>query len=81
MGPGWKKHIKLGPVDVFGSSWVSAMEVHYKVGYRNFGGRLPGVVFMAIFLLLDKILELSPMPVAVKDLFHFPLLFSIDEYK
>jgi len=60
---------------------VSIMEVCYKVGYRNFGGRLLGVVFIAIFLLFDEILELSPMLVAVENLFHFLLLFSINEYR
>jgi len=52
IGSEWKKHIKLSPVDIFGSSWVSAMEVHYKIGYRNFGDGLPGVVFMTIFYLI-----------------------------
>jgi len=57
------------------------MEVHYKVRYENFGGKLPEVVFVAIFLLLDEVLELSLMPAAVKDLFYFLLLFSINEYR
>jgi len=68
-------------VDVSGSSWVSTMEVHYKVRYENFGGKLPEVVFVAVFLLLDEVLELSLMPAAVKDLFYFLLLFSINEYR
>jgi len=68
-------------VDVSGSSWVSTMEVHYKVKYENFGGKLPEVVFVAVFLLLDEVLELSLMPAAVKDLFYFLLLFSINEYR
>jgi len=42
---------------------------------------LPGVVFAAISLLLDKILELSLILAAVEDLFYFPLLFSINEYR
>jgi len=67
-------------VDVSRGSWVSAIEVYYKIGCGNFGDGLPGVVFAAISLLLDKVLELSLVPAAVKDLFHFPLLFSIDEY-
>jgi len=57
------------------------MEVHYKVRYENFGGKLPEVVFVAVFLLLDEVLELSLMPAAVKDLFYFLLLFSINEYR
>ena len=38
-------------------------------------------MFVAIFLLLNEVLELSLIPVAVEDLFHFPLLFFIDEYR
>jgi len=36
---------------------------------------------MAISLLLNEVLELSLILVAVKDLFHFPLLFSINKYR
>jgi len=68
-------------VDVSGSSWVSTMEVHYKVKYENFGGKLLEVVFVAVFLLLDEVLELSLMLAAVKDLFYFLLLFFINEYR
>jgi len=68
-------------VDISGSSWVSAMEVYHKVRCRNFRGELPEVVFVAISLLLDKVLELSLMPVAVEDLFYFPFLFSINKYR
>ena len=60
---------------------MSAIEVHYKIGCRNFGDGLLGVVFAAISLLLDEVLELSPVPATVKNLFHFPLLFSINEYR
>ena len=60
---------------------MSVIEVHHKIRYGNFEDKLLGVVFIAISLLLDEILELSPIPVAVKDLFHFPLLFSINEYR
>ena len=57
------------------------MEVCYKVGYRNFGGRLLGVVFVVIFLLFDKILEPSLVPATVEDFLYFPLLFSINKYR
>jgi len=57
------------------------IEVYHKVGYGNFRDRLPGVVFMAISFLFDEVLELSLIPVAIEDLFHFPLLFSINEYR
>jgi len=73
--------IKLSLVDISGGFWVSAIEVYHKVRYRNFRGGLLGVMFVAIFLLLNEILELSLIPVAVEDLFHFPLLFFIDKYR
>jgi len=57
------------------------MEVYHKIRYGNFGGRLPGVVFVVIFLLLDKILELSLVPATVEDFFYFPLLFFINKYR
>jgi len=57
------------------------IKVYYKVRYRNFRGRLSGVVFITISLLFDKILKLSLMPAAVKDLFHFLLLFFINKNK
>jgi len=43
--------------------------------------RLPGVVFAAISLPLDEVLEPSPVLATVEDLFHFPLLFSINKYR
>ena len=80
-GPEWKNCIKLSPVDISRSSWVSAIEVYHKVRYRNFRGKLLEIVFVAISLPLDKVLELSLMPVAVEDLFYFPFLFSINKYR
>ena len=80
-GPGWKNCIKLSPVDISGSSWVSAIEVYHKVRYRNFRGKLLEIVFVAISLPLDKVLEVSLILVAIKDLFYFLLLFSINKYR
>jgi len=40
--------IKFGPADVSRYSWISVIEVHYKVRYGNFGGRLLEVIFVAI---------------------------------
>jgi len=60
---------------------MSVIEVHHKIRYGNFEDKLLGVVFIAISLLLDEILELSLMLVAVEDFFHFLLLFSINEYR
>jgi len=57
-----------------------AMELCCEFWSRDFRGRLPGIVFMAISLPLDKILESSPVPTTVKYLFYFPLQFSVDNY-
>ena len=81
MGPGWKNCIKLSLADISRSFWVSTIEVCHKVRCRNFRGGLLEVIFMTISLLLDEVLELSLMLVTVEDLFHFPLLFSINEYR
>ena len=56
------------------------MELRCEFWSGDFGGRLPGIVFTAIFLLLDEVLESSPVPTTVKYLFHFPLRFSVDDY-
>jgi len=60
---------------------MSAIKVYYKIGCRSFGGGLLGVIFTAISLPLDKVLELSLVPVAIEDLFYLPLLFSVDKYR
>ena len=73
--------IKLSLVDISGGFWVSAIEVYHKVRYRNFRGKLLEIVFVAISLPLDKVLEVSLILVAVEDLFYFPLLFSINKYR
>lgn len=60
---------------------MSVIEVCYKVGCRNFRDRLLEVVFVAISLLLNEILELSLVLATVRDLFYFLLLFSVNEYR
>ena len=40
---------------------VFAMELHCEFWSRDFGGGLPGIVFMAISLPLDEVLESSPV--------------------
>jgi len=57
------------------------VEVHYKVRYRNFRGKLLEVVFVTIFLLFNKILEISPVLVAVKNFSYLPLFLSVNNYK
>ena len=47
---------------------------------RDFGGKLPGIVFTAMTFSLDEVLESSPVPTTVEDLFYFLLRFSVDDY-
>jgi len=65
---------------MFWSSWVFAMKLCYEFWCGDFGSELPGIVFTAISLLLDEILESSPVPTAVEYFLYFLLCFSIDDY-
>jgi len=47
------------------------MELHCEFWCGNFGGGLPGIVFSAISLLLNKVLESSLVPTTVEYLFYF----------
>ena len=75
-----KDVVELCTSDVSRSSGVFAMELCCEFWYRDFGGRLLGIVFTAIFFPLNEILESSLVPTTVKYLFYFPLCFSIDDY-
>jgi len=75
-----KDVVELCASDVSWSSGMFAMELCCEFWYRDFGGRLPGIVFTTISFLLNKILESSPVPTTVKYLLYFPLCFSIDDY-
>jgi len=77
---GMKNVVELCVLDMSRSSGVFAMELHYEFWCRNFGGGLPGIVFSAVSLLLNEVLESSPVPTTVKYLFYFPLCFSVDDY-
>ena len=79
-GLGVKDVVKLRMSDVFQSSGVFAMELHYEFWCRDFGGRLPGIMFAAIFFSLNEVLESSPVPMTVKYFLHFPLHFSVNDY-
>jgi len=81
MDLGQINYIKLSLVDVSRSFWISAVEVCHKIRYGNFRGGLPGVVFVAIFLLLDEVLELSLVLAAIEDSFYLPLFLSINNYR
>ena len=79
-GLGMKNVVELCVSDVSRSPRVFVMELHCQFWSRDFGGRLPGIVFAAISFSLDEVLESSLVPTTVKDLFYFPLRFSIDDY-
>jgi len=79
-GLGMKNAVELRASDVSRSPRVFAMELHCQFWSRDFRGGLPGIVFAAISFPLDEVLESSLVPTTVKDLFYFPLCFSIDDY-
>jgi len=75
-----KNVVELHVPDVSWSPGVFVMELHCQFWSRDFGGRLPGIVFTAISFLFDEVLESSPVPMTVKYLFYFPLRFFVDDY-
>ena len=79
-GLGMKNIVELHALDVSRSSRVFAMELHCEFWCRNFRSRLPGIVFAAVSLLLNKVLKSSPMSTTVEYFLYFPLCFSIDDY-
>ena len=79
-GLGMKNVVKLCALDVSQSPRVFAMELCCEFWSGDFGGGLLGIVFTAISLSLDEVLESFPVPMTVEYLFHFPLRFSVDDY-
>jgi len=79
-GLGMKNVVELRASDMFRSSGVFAMELRCEFWCGHFGSRLPGIVFTAVSLPLDEVLESSPVPTTVEYLLYFPLQFSIDDY-
>ena len=75
-----KNVVELHASDVSWSPRVFAMELCCEFWSGDFRGGLPGIVFTAIFLPLDEVLESPPVPTTVEDLFYFPLRFSVDDY-
>jgi len=75
-----KDVVELHASDVSQSSRVFAMELCCEFWYRDFRGRLPGIVFTAISFLLNEILESSLVPMTVEYLLYFPLHFSVNDY-
>jgi len=79
-GLGVKDVVEFCMSDVSQSSRVFAIELHCEFWCRDFGSRLPGVVFVAVSFLLDEVLESSPVPTTVEYFLHFLLYFSVDDY-
>jgi len=77
---GMKNVVELRMSDVSRSSGVFAMELCCEFWCRNFRSGLPGIVFAAVSLPLNKVLESSPMPTTVEYFLYFPLRFSINDY-
>jgi len=75
-----KDVVELCASDVSRSSGVFAMELHCEFWCKDFGGKLPGIVFIAVSFLLNEILESSPVPMTVEYLLYFPLCFSVNDY-
>ena len=75
-----KNIVKLHASDVSRSSRVFAMELCYESWCGNFRGGLPGIMFTAISLPFNEVLEPSPVPTTVEYLLYFSLRFSIDDY-
>ena len=75
-----KNVVELCVSDVSQSPRVFAVELRCEFRSGNFGGGLLGIVFTAISLLLDEVLESSPVPTTVEYLFYFPLRFSVNDY-
>jgi len=75
-----KDVVELRMSDISRSSRVFAMELHYEFWYGDFGGRLPGIVFMAVSFPLNEILESSLVLTTIEYLLYFPLCFSVDDY-
>jgi len=80
-GLGMKNVVELCTLDMSWSSGVFVMELRCEFWCGHFGSRLPGIVFAAISLLLDEVLESSLVPTTVEYLLYFPLWFSIDDYR
>ena len=79
-GLGMKNIVELHASDMSRSSGVFAMELRCEFWCGDFGSRLPGIVFMAISLSLNEVLESSPVPTTVEYFLYFPLRFSVDDY-
>jgi len=76
-----KNVVELHMSDMSRSPRVFAMELCYQFWCGNFRGRFPEIMFTAISLPLDEILESSLVPTTVEYLLYFPLYLSVDNYR
>ena len=79
-GFGMKNVVEFRASDMSRSSRVFAMELRCEFWCGNFGSGLPGIVFAAVSLPLNEVLESSPVPTTVEYFLYFPLWFSVDDY-
>ena len=79
-GLGMKNVVELHASDMSRSSGVFAMELHCEFWCRDFGSGLPGIVFAAVSLPLNEVLESFPVPMTVEYFLYFPFRFSVDDY-
>jgi len=79
-GLGMKNVVKLRMLDMSRSSGVFVMELRCEFWCGDFRSGLPEVMFTAISLLLNEVLESSLVPTTVEYFLYFPLRFSVDDY-
>jgi len=79
-GLGVKDVVEFCTLDMSRSSRVFVMELRYEFWCKDFGSRLPGVVFVTVSFPLDEVLESSPVPTTVEYFLYLLLRFFIDDY-
>jgi len=79
-GLGMKNVVELCASDMSQSFRVFTMELCCEFWCRNFRSRFPEIVFVAISLPLNEVLESSPVPTTVEYFLYFPLRFFINDY-
>jgi len=76
-----KNVVELCALDVSRSSRVFVIELRCEFWCGDFGSGLPGIVFAAVSLPLNEVLESSLVPTTVEYFLYFPLRFSVDDYR
>jgi len=79
-GLGMKNVVELHMSDMSRSSGVFAMKLHCEFWCGHFRSGLPGIVFAAVSLPLNEVLESSPVPTTVEYFLYFLLRFFVDDY-